>query len=318
MVVLALAGLIGIALLGLDALKTNLLEDRKARLRDVVVLAAQGVGRSYQDSIGAGLPEQAANARAAAALRTFRYGNNDYFMAYDRAGLSMSHPDPKIEGQSRWNVTDPDGVRYVQAMIEGAAQGGTFVPYRFPRSGSTEPKPKLSYALAVKANGWIVCSGIYIDDIDTIFLAQVWRIGSIAGLTLLVVLGASVVLGRSITQPVATLTRVMRALAGGNLDTEIPCTTQRDELGRMARAVVVFKDNAIAVRRLENERTAEHQRAEAGKRTAMIGIAETIETETGEALKLIQERTASLTRTADGMAASAGRTGIAAQTAAAA
>ncbi|WP_158258226.1 methyl-accepting chemotaxis protein [Rhodopila globiformis] len=318
MVVIALVGMIGIATLGLGELKANLMHDREARLRDVVVLAAQAVSREYQQGIAAGLSAQAANARAAALLRSLRYGNGDYLFAYDKTGLSVSHPNPKVEGSPRWNDTDSDGVRFVQAMIEAAAHGGAFVAYRFPRNGGTTPLPKLSYALGVEANGWIVCSGIYIDDVDTIFMAQVLRVGSIAGLTLLTVLGASLVLGRSITRPVTALTRVMRTLARGSLDIEIPYTRQRDELGEMAQAVVVFKDAALAVRRLEQERIAEHERAEAEKRAAMVSMAETIETETGEALKLIQARTSALTTTADDMAASANRTGAAAQTAAAA
>ena len=55
----------------------------------------------------------------------------------------------------------------------------------------------------------------------------------------------------------------------------IPCVEQRDEIGAMARAVVVFKENAIAVRRLQTEQEAERKKADVEKRSALVGMAET-------------------------------------------
>jgi methyl-accepting chemotaxis protein len=249
-------------------------------------------------------------------LRDLRYGSNDYFFAYDRTGVSHVAPDPKTEGQTRWDLKDFDGVPFVRELIEGAARGGAFVAYRYPRAGGTEPTSKLAYSMTFKPNGWMIGSGVYIDDIDAIFRTQVWYIGSFAAVILLLVNGAGFLLGRSITRPVNTLTGVMRDLAGGNPDVAIRYTNQRDELGEMARAVVVFKDNALAVRRLRAEQDEEHQRAETEKRTALTNMANTIETETGTALEHIRQRTTAMTVTADAMSASAGRTGAAADTAA--
>ncbi len=69
---------------------------------------------------------------------------------------------------------------------------------------------------------------------------------------------------RAIVTPVVAMTNAMGALANGNLQTEIPAQGRTDEIGEMAGAVQIFKDNAINVKRMEGE--AEHQRADNEKR----------------------------------------------------
>jgi methyl-accepting chemotaxis protein len=66
-------------------------------------------------------------------------------------------------------------------------------------------------------------------------------------------LGASWLIGRSITKPLGGLAGVMRALADGNTTTDIPAVEMKDEIGAMARTVVVFRDNARQRDRLEAE-----------------------------------------------------------------
>jgi methyl-accepting chemotaxis protein len=79
----------------------------------------------------------------------------------------------------------------------------------------------------------------------------------IAGAGLLVLLagvGLSWLIGRSITRPLVGLARVMRSLADGNIEAHIPAVNARDEIGAMARSVVVFRDNAREREKLEVEK----------------------------------------------------------------
>jgi methyl-accepting chemotaxis protein len=123
-------------------------------------------------------------------------------------------------------------------------------------------------------------------------------------------------IGRSIAHPISALTTAMHALAEGSLDVAIPNAGRRDELGEMAKAILVFKENALAVRRLETEQEQERERAESDKREALHLMGDTIEHKTGASLGQIQERTTAMTATADAMSASAVRTGAAAESAA--
>jgi methyl-accepting chemotaxis protein len=66
-------------------------------------------------------------------------------------------------------------------------------------------------------------------------------------------LGLAALISRGISRPILLLGQVMRRLAEGDLDSEIPATGRRDEIGRMAEAVVVFRQNALAARHLQGE-----------------------------------------------------------------
>jgi len=80
-------------------------------------------------------------------------------------------------------------------------------------------------------------------------------IGGVGLLVLLAGFWLSWLIGRSITRPLAGLASVMRSLADGNLSAHIPAVGARDEIGAMARSVVVFRDNARAREKLEAEKT---------------------------------------------------------------
>lgn len=79
-----------------------------------------------------------------------------------------------------------------------------------------------------------------------------------AALTLLVLILAGVLIVRSVSASLSTITRVTNDLARGQTDTDIPYTEERTELGELARALVVFRDNALERARLEETATAEN------------------------------------------------------------
>ncbi|MBK1838644.1 HAMP domain-containing protein [Azospirillum sp. YIM B02556] len=93
-------------------------------------------------------------------------------------------------------------------------------------------------------------------DIDgaeaTILLLSVG--GLLAGLT------CAGLISRAIARPVIAMTGTMRDLAAGRLDVAIPGAGRKDEIGAMAAAVTVFKENAMTARRLEAEQREEQQR----------------------------------------------------------
>ena len=158
------------------------------------------------------------------------------------------------------------------------------------------------------------------DDAIALMLAgtsSAHRLSALTAASAIVIgLLLAVLIGRGISRPITELTGVMRQLANGSLDAAIPNASRHDELGEMARAVEVFKDNALEMRRLQTQQAEERQRAEQEKRTALTNMADTIETETGAALEQIRQRTTAMTATADAMSGSADRTGQAAETAA--
>ena len=67
---------------------------------------------------------------------------------------------------------------------------------------------------------------------------------------------------RSLAGVIARLTETMSSLAGGDLDASIQGETRRDEVGAMARAVQVFKDNALRTKQLEHDAVQQRSHSE--------------------------------------------------------
>ncbi|WP_158639280.1 HAMP domain-containing methyl-accepting chemotaxis protein [Elioraea rosea] len=88
-------------------------------------------------------------------------------------------------------------------------------------------------------------------------------------------------IGRGIVGPVTRMTGAMTELASGRLETQVPALENRDEIGSMAKAVQVFKDNAIAVRRMEEEAKAAAIAAEEEKKAALRKLADEFEAAVG-------------------------------------
>jgi methyl-accepting chemotaxis protein len=90
----------------------------------------------------------------------------------------------------------------------------------------------------------------------------------VGGLALVLGVLIAWIIGRSIIGPVAGMTGAMQRLAAGDNDVEIPSRDSKDEIGAMAKAVEVFKQNAIERIRLEAEQRESEARSASDKRSA--------------------------------------------------
>ncbi len=123
----------------------------------------------------------------------------------------------------------------------------------------------------------------------------------IAGLSLLVVV-------RRVTRPISGLTDAMQALAGGNLHVEIPSLTRRDEVGAMAKAVLIFKEEMNRNAALELEATQTRLRSESERRQGMITLANEFEQAVGSIIGSVASASTQLHTTAQGMSEAARKT----------
>ncbi len=277
MIGLSVVGIAAVAGVGLSALWNNLLEDRKAKLQDVVLLARQALEMNYQASRKAGLSEAEAVERGKVLLRTFRFGKDDYFYGIDAKGVAVANPNPKVEGKNLYDAADSDGVFFVRKQMELAANGGGFASYRFPRAAGGEPLPKMSYAVEFKPYAWTVGGGIYMDDVNAIFWAQARQMGMMVGAALLLVAGLFYLLSGSIVTPINAMTAAMRKIAEGETSTEIPALGRGDEVGAMAKSVQIFKDNMIEATRLRGEQDVLKAQADAERRLLLTRMADEFE-----------------------------------------
>ena len=122
-----------------------------------------------------------------------------------------------------------------------------------------------------------------------------------AGVALLVGLLAAWAVGRSIARPVRAMTAAMRGLAGGDLTVDIPARASRDEIGDMAKAVQIFKDNAVERVRLEQEQARE-QAAKESRSHVVEGLIRAFDRKVTDVLDGVSAASATLGDTARGMA----------------
>ena len=226
MMVLLLLGLFGITLVALMNQRSSLIEDRQVKTRHVVEVAASVVSRYHALAAQGTLPEEQAKSEALATLRALRYGEGDYFWINDHGPRVIMHATkPELEGKDVSDVKDPDGKHlFVEFVNVVKKDGAGFVSYLWPKPGHDRPVSKVSYVKGFDAWGWVIGSGIYLDDVNDIF----WQ--RVIGLVLMDVSGALVlglaifVIGRSIARPLAEAATLGHAVAEGRLDNQIEVT----------------------------------------------------------------------------------------------
>ena len=293
-------GGIAVILMALLMFRDNLVDARKAKLQDLVMTVEQSVELTQKQAVEAGIPEQDAMAKAKTILRSLHFGAGDYFFAIDNQGVFIAHPNAKLEGQSQWDLKDPDGVYIVRELVKQAAAGGGFVSYRYPRAGSSEPLPKLSYAVPFKPWSWVIGAGIYIDDVDAIFWSQVERVGGVIGLALMIVVAVSVLLSRSISKPLGIITDAMERLAKGDKTVSVSYAERKDEVGALAKSLAVFRENAVQIERMAEHRAAEAKMA-SEKNAAMLLLADGFESRVKGVVDAVSAASAGMRTMADRM-----------------
>jgi methyl-accepting chemotaxis protein len=136
-------------------------------------------------------------------------------------------------------------------------------------------------------------------------------------LTILISLGCWQVMTRLINNPLVRLTAVMGKLAGGMFETIVPDRDRSDEIGRMAGAVEVFKQNGIDKLRMEAEQNAAQQRREVRGR-AIDALTQGFDRSVATMLSSVAGATDQMQATAQTMTANAEQTSNQAATVAAA
>jgi methyl-accepting chemotaxis protein len=156
--------------------------------------------------------------------------------------------------------------------------------------------------------GWIMHTVVTKDvayaDVHVLRNRLTW----IAGVVALLVAAVGYFGANTMSRPIVRLTRVMGELAQGRLDVETPDRRGADEISRMARAVKVFKDNAIEKVRLEEAQAASQQRTETEKRTGMHEMADRFELSVKDMVDGVSSAATEMQATAQQMSATAEET----------
>ncbi len=131
------------------------------------------------------------------------------------------------------------------------------------------------------------------------------RLTLIAAIVATLVIAVGFFGANTLSRPIVRLTRVMGELAQGRLEVALPPVTGSDEVARMAEAIAVFKENAIAKQRLEEEQAQAKQQAEAEKRSAVLALADRFENSVKGVVETLSMAAADMQSTAQQMSGTA-------------
>jgi PAS domain S-box-containing protein len=151
-------------------MKKNIIDRKKEMIRELTQTAwSELAGLHEQEKQGA-LSREAAKQAAVARIERMRYGNDgkDYFWISDTQTRMVMHPyRPELNGQSLQDYSDPAGkklfVEFTQVVLE---KGDGYVDYLWQwKDDEKKVVPKLSYVKHFEPWGWIVGTGIYLEDV---------------------------------------------------------------------------------------------------------------------------------------------------------
>jgi len=263
--------LAGLAVFQLSEIKNGLEQQKAVELRHLGDVALRIVSEEHAAAERGEKSMERAQKDAALRVGQLRYGSGDYFWINDLAPRMIMHPiKPELNGQDLSGSKDPSGkLLFVEFVNTVKTKGAGFVGYVWPKPGAAAPQPKLSYVVGFKPWGWVIGTGIYIDDLQ----AQVWsstQRSVIVGAIIVLILGAVTILSaRRISAALTAMTVAMGELAAGNFDVALPGLDRGDEIGNIAKAIETFKHKAIEKAQHDSQAAADvhrHEVEEAARR----------------------------------------------------
>jgi len=167
MVGIAAAGLLALAGCWLSSLRSELLAQRMEKTKNLVEVPYSVVVEQHRLEVEGKITREEAQRRALEAIRAMRYEGINYFFVNDMHHVMLAHPKPDWTNKDLTDLKDPTGkaiivefVNVVRASHEG------FVFYEWPKPGSDKPVKKLTFVKGFEPWGWVVGTGLYIEDID--------------------------------------------------------------------------------------------------------------------------------------------------------
>lgn len=242
--------------------KQEMLSDMQAELRHEVDVVYSLIDQIHEDQLAGIYTEEEAKLIAANFVRDLRYDNGDgYFWIDTSAGDNVVLLGRDTEGTNRYNNIDPNGVYYIQEILNAGLQdGGGYAYFSFAKPNETEPLPKMSYSLYYEPYDWVIGTGVWIDQIDSKVESYVAKstlalysiiCGSILMVVCIIIILAIVAffVGNKITKPIIRVSNELDKMASGDF-----CNTEENqklwklkstnnEIGQMAESLEKMHGN---------------------------------------------------------------------------
>ena len=241
----------------LPTFEKTLFNEKRAATQQVVQLAVNDIEKYVKLESAGELSKEEAQQSALNDVKMMRYNQDDYFWINDDEPKMIMHPTkPSLDGKSLAEFKDPNGVYLFKEMVNVCKnEGKGYVDYMWPKPGFDKPQPKISYVYEIKEWGWIVGSGIYVDDVENEIAAFSNKI--FIGLAVIApfIFGFVFFFTKKVLKPVYNIKTAANSLALGEVDIKL-ISNSKDEIGQLGAAfenlISYLKEKAKALEKISN------------------------------------------------------------------
>ncbi|MCU8038494.1 methyl-accepting chemotaxis protein [Shewanella sp. SM69] len=226
--------------------RTKLIGERKTQIKEATEIAAGIV--QYQLSLKE-------NGNVNQALRDIRFGSSGYFFIYDSQGKNLFHAVmPNLEGQNKIDMTDPRGTKIIVGLLDAAKKGDGNFSFYFQKPNTNEQIEKIGYSMMIPGTDWMLGTGVYIDDIDTVvedyratvteqMIEKSYAILLIALLLAAITVAVILITAQRMVAPIKNMANNLNDIAKGEGDlTKRLIVKGEDEIAQLGQSFNLFVD----------------------------------------------------------------------------
>ena len=243
-----------ISLYVLPTIRTHILEEKKLSIEKIVNVGFN-ILKYYDSKVEASeLSIQDAQKLAKEEIGKFKYGNDDYFWINDLScNMIMHATKPELNGTSMFEFKDPNDKYIFREFVQIAkTKGDGILEYSWPKPGYEKPVPKISYVKLFDKWGWVLGTGIYINDVDEEYYGIKQNIYLILGLLITVLIAFSFIFSKKLVKPILLLKDASDKAAQGEMNVHVDFISN-DEIGKLASSFNYMTEKiATQIQYIEN------------------------------------------------------------------
>jgi len=229
-----------IGLYFIPLIEQKILDGKKEGLKNVVEVAYSFFPEYAALAADNRMSLDDAKMQAIQRIKKMRHGEKEYFWINDLQHIMVMHPiRPELDGTDLKDERDPGGKYLIREFVAAArGLGAGFVEYMWPKVGEERPVPKIAYVRLYEPWGWVIGSGIYIDDVKADLNRIRWYMLAGTLVFTLVTISFAVAIGTGITRPLKKVINGLRDIASGKDQVALTkriAITSIDEIGILSK-----------------------------------------------------------------------------------